>query len=131
MGKSMLKELPRVNQRAEEPRRRIFRSTDIDLVVWIAEDGHYIGFELSYRHGPRERSLRWKTGAGYTHHRVDDGEGRAGRHKGAPLMVPDGAFKRWSVARKFQIASRDIDPEVAGFVMRKVIAFGSGRNARG
>jgi hypothetical protein len=123
----VLKELPRVTQHEEGPPRRVFRSIDLDLVVWMDDDGRYTGFELSYRHGPRERSLRWKTGTGYTHHRVDDGEDRGGRHKGTPLMVPDGVFKRWSVARKFQVESRDIDPAVAGFVMRKVIAFSGSR----
>jgi hypothetical protein len=123
----MLKELSHAKQHEEGPRRRVFHSTDLDLVVWVEKDGHCTGFELSYRHGPRERSLRWKAGTGYTHHRVDDGENRGGRHKGTPLMVPDGVFRRWSVARKFQVESRDIDPVVAGFVMRKVIAFcGSG-----
>jgi hypothetical protein len=124
----MLKELARAKQHDEGSQRREFHSADLDLVVWVENDGRCTGFELSYRHGPRERSLRWKTGVGYTHHRVDDGEDRGGRHKGTPLMVPDGVFRRWSVARKFQVESREIDPEVAGFVMRKVIAInGSGR----
>jgi hypothetical protein len=122
----MLKEIPRVVQHEEDRQRRVFRSADLDLTVWIAPDGRYTSFELSYRHGPRERSLRWKSGNGYSHHRVDDGEDRMGRHKGTPLMVPDGVFKRWSVARKFQLEARDIDPEVTDFVIRKVIASGEG-----
>jgi hypothetical protein len=119
----MLTELPRVQQHKDEPRRRVFRSVDLDLVVWVDDAGGYTGFELSYRQGPRERSVRWKSGLGYAHHRVDDGEDRGGRHKGSPVMTADGVFKRWSVARQFQIESRDIDPDVAGFVMRKVIGF--------
>ncbi len=119
----MLVELPRVLQHNDEPHRRVFRSPDLDLVVWINEAGGYTGFELAYRHGPRERAVRWKSGAGYTHHRVDDGEYGTGSHKSSPLMVSDGPFKRWSVARQFQVESRGIDPELAGFVMRKVLAF--------
>jgi len=129
--KSMLKEIPKPSQPVEGPRRRVFRSVDLDLVVWVDDEGGYTGFELSYRHGPRERSLRWKSDAGYSHHAVDDGEDRGGRHKGTPLMVPDGVFRRWSVARQFQVASRDIDPGIAGFVMRKMLAYGGGRTQAG
>jgi hypothetical protein len=121
----MLKEIPHVVQHEEDRRRRVFRSVDVDLTLWVAPDGSYTSFELSYRHGPRERSLRWKNGKGYSHYRVDDGEGRMGRHKGTPLMVPDGVFQRWTVARKFQLEAGDIDPDVADFVISKVIAFGS------
>jgi hypothetical protein len=120
----MLKEIPHALQHEEDRQRRVFRSADLDLIVWTEADGRFTGFELSYRHGPRERSLRWKRGKGYSHHRVDDGEDRMGRHKGTPLMVPDGVFKRWTVARKFQLEAGDIDPEVTDFVIGKVIAFG-------
>jgi hypothetical protein len=119
----MLVELPRVLQHADEPHRRVFRSPDLYLVVWVNDKGGYTGFELAYRHGPRERAMRWKAGAGYTHHRVDDGEYGAGSHKSSPLMSAEGTFKRWSVARQFQEESRDMDPDLAGFVMRKVLGF--------
>jgi hypothetical protein len=121
----MLKEIPRVVQHEEGRIRRVFRSTDLDLTLWIEADGGYASFELSVRHGPRERSLRWKSGTGYSHHRVDDGEIRMGRHKGTPLMVPDGVFNRWAVVRKFQLQAGNIDPEVTDFVIKKVIAFGA------
>ena len=110
-------------QRHVTPQRRVFHSAELDLVVWLDDAGLYKGFELAYRNGPRENAVRWKVGRGYAHDRVDDGEGRAGRYKGTPMLAADGAFKRWSVARQFQLESRDLDPDLAGFILRKLIGF--------
>jgi hypothetical protein len=58
----MLKEIPKPSQPAEGPRRRVFRSVDIDLVVWVDDEGYYTGFaaleirrRLLASHGGRRR----------------------------------------------------------------------------
>ena len=88
----MLTELTHVSQRQGEPKRRWFQSPDEDLIVWYAQDGSILGFQLCYDIRRGERALTWLSGRGYSHERVDDGEVVGLGHKRTPVLVPDGAF---------------------------------------
>jgi len=121
-----LKESRHVKQVPGENRRRWFSSSDMDLTVWSDDRGEIAGFELCYDKGRAERALRWRRGAGFVHERVDDGEGRPGRHKATPVLLPDGVFDANKISRLFHDHSRDIDRVVADFVERKLHAYPQG-----
>jgi hypothetical protein len=87
----MLREI-QARQLSGEPGRRWFTSADIDLFVWVGEDGAPTGFQLCYDKQRREHALTWTRAAGYTHMGVDGGESRPGRYKGTPILVANGAI---------------------------------------
>ena len=116
-----LREIPQVRQIPGEARRRWFTSANFDLVVWLNEHEEIDGFQLCYDKTGEERALTWRQGAGFTHAAVDSGEGRAGKYKSSPILVPDGLFEGATVAARFQVESTAIDPEIAGFVFDKLM----------
>lgn len=113
----MLREIPHVRQIPGKPRRRWFSGSVFDLILWQDEGGDVLGFQLTYGKPVAERALTWRAGQGLHHAGVDDGEGRVGRHKSAPLLVADGSFDAAEVMEDFHRASREIDPTVVDFVL--------------
>jgi hypothetical protein len=95
----------------------------MDLTVWLDDRDEITGFELCYDKGKNERAVRWARDAGFIHERVDDGEGRPGRYKATPVLLPDGLFEAKKISRSFHGNSRDIDQRIAEFVERKLHTF--------
>ena len=85
--------------------------------------GEIVGFQLRYDKQQDQRAVTWHYGSGFTHHRVDDGENRPGRHKLAPILVPDGVFQHEKVAEAFRRESIGIEEKVAAFVYEKLMEF--------
>ena len=109
----MLQEIEQTKQISSEPFRRWFSDRVIDLIVWYSPDKSVIvGFQLCYRKGIDEHALTWLQGKGFSHNRIDDGEGRPAGHKMTPILLPDGTFEKDSLLTDFEEASREIDPEV-------------------
>ena len=119
----MLKEVRDVRQVPGESRRQMFFSEDMDLTVWVDDRGAILGFELCYDKGIGERSVRWRSGYGFLHQRVDDGENRPGRYKATPILVPDGVFDANKISRLFLENSRDLDRPLSDFVYRKLLEY--------
>ena len=119
----VLREIHQVRQVDGESRRRWFSSVDMDLTVWLDAGGVIEGFELCYDKGKAERALRWKRDSGFLHERVDDGEGRPGRFKGTPILLPDGVFNAKKISRRFLENSPDIDRSLADFIYRKILEY--------
>ena len=118
----LLRELPRVQQVAGEPRRRWFHADAMDLVLWQAEDGAIVGFQLAYDKHRDEHSLSWHRERGFRHWVVDDGEVPS-HAKETPLLYADGAFDRDRVLPAFVAAAADLPPEIAGFVADRLREF--------
>ena len=59
----MLREIP-AKQLQGEPARRWFTSPEIDLYVWLGEDGSPTGFQLCYDKQAREHALTWTQASG-------------------------------------------------------------------
>jgi hypothetical protein len=114
----MLQEVNQVGQARGEPFRRWFTDNAFDLIVWHGANHRITGFQLCYREGREQKALTWQQKSGFTHHRVDDGEGRVFRPKMTPILVPDGEFKRDRVIALFESESAAIDPEIARLVIR-------------
>lgn len=116
---SLLRELPDTRQVPGEQRRRWFNSPDLDLIVWVDDEGDPTGFQLCYdkaRGAHGERALTWHTGRGYDHAAVDDGEGAPGKYKSTPILVADGLFQPNRVHAEFLEASADVPEEIRQFV---------------
>jgi hypothetical protein len=116
----MLREIP-AKQLQGEPARRWFTSPEIDLYVWVGEDGAPTGFQLCYDKQSREHALTWTQASGYSHRAVDGGESRPGRYKGAPILVANGAFDVPAILDQLRAQASDaLPPEYLRFVEGKV-----------
>lgn len=115
----MLREIPNVQQVPGEPPRRWFFSHEQDLLIWFDEDGAPIAFQLAYGKYRNERALRWKTGKGFTHDAVDDGES-SGVLKQAAILVSDGYFDATTVLERFIQLSADVPREIVDFVCARL-----------
>lgn len=114
----MLKEVQKTRQITGEPHRRWFSDETFDLIVWYEARREIIGFQLCYRAWPDEKALTWLRGKGFSHNRIDQGEGRPDHHKMTPILLPDGEFEADRVLEQFLAASSDLDAEVVGIVTR-------------
>lgn len=118
----MLEEVLNLRQIEGEPKRRWFSDDYFDLIVWF-EKGNIIGFQLSYGRFKDEHALTWHKQFGYGHYRVDDGEGRPGKPKSTPVLLPDGNFDYEKMADVFKRESTAVDKNIAGFIMEKILHF--------
>jgi hypothetical protein len=116
----MLQEMTKVRQIPGEQRRRWFSSPAFDLIVWFDAADAIVGFQLCYDRLNDEKVLNWKTPDEYSHMAVDDGEGRAGRHKASPILVPGAAFKPGPLSEEFRREAAGIPFEIAGLVLKKI-----------
>jgi len=119
----MLQEIVNVKQMPGKSFRRWFSSNFFDLIVWYDEEKNINGFQLCYDIGRNERALTWQRDSGYSHNKIDDGEGRTYRYKMTPILITDGVFEYKEVATKFKEESNKIDAELAVFVYGKLLRF--------
>ncbi|MGE5490302.1 MAG: hypothetical protein ACM31P_03355 [Actinomycetota bacterium] len=118
-----MREIPHVRQIPGEPKRRWFSSKDFDLILWLAEDHGFSGFELCYDKSFGEHSIIWTRASGFRHMAVDDGEQRYGKHKASPVLVPDGVFDVRLVHAAFAEASTSLPTEVSQFVLEALESY--------
>jgi hypothetical protein len=116
----VLIELHETSQVSGEHRRRWFTDGSFDLIVWYDEDDRVHGFQLCYGKPDREHAVTWRRRGGYSHTSVDDGEGRPGKSKASPVLLPDGVFEKEAVVRSFRAAAAGLDPALADLVVRRL-----------
>jgi hypothetical protein len=116
----MLAELPS-SQNAGEPRRRWFTSECFDLIVWMTGKGAVWGFQLCYGRGREERALTWTSEHGYSHDRIDDGEGNPTKNR-TPILLPDGAFPARGILAEFVSEADAIDATIRDAVVERLVA---------
>jgi hypothetical protein len=121
----MLKEVSAVRQIPGEHRRRWFSSETLDLIVWVDGAGGPVGFQLCYDRSAAEKAFSWRAPDSFSHAGVDDGEGRAFRHKGTPILVPDGRFDAARFAGLFAQADAELPRGLAALVAAKIAQFGA------
>ena len=117
-----MKEHAGVRQIPGERRRRWFFSDRFDLIVWLDDDGSLAGFELCYDKHQVERSLSWRSSGGFAHMAVDDGEERPGKHKGSPVLVPDGHFDARRVQADFILAATALPEDIVSGVTKALMS---------
>jgi hypothetical protein len=116
----MLTEYSGVRQIPGHRPRRWFHSEDEDLIVWYANDGSIFGFQLCYDKQKSERALTWLPQSGFSHSRVDDGEGPALTYKRTPVLVADGVLDASAVSSRFLRISKALPRDVFEFVAGKL-----------
>lgn len=119
----MLHEVEKVRQVPGEGPRRWFCDQYFDLIVWYEKNGSVMGFQLCYDKSYKERALTWRRSIGFSHEKVDDGEGRPGRVKGTPILVPDGLFDASAITERFARESAEIDPALAALVIKTLKSY--------
>lgn len=119
----MLKEIRDIRQIPGEPTRRWFSSETLDLIVWYDAREQPVGFQLCYDLGGKERALTWRSPSTFAHTGVDNGESRANRNKGTPILVADGKFDHGSVVGKFSDDAREIPAAITGLVLEKIALY--------
>jgi hypothetical protein len=116
----MLKEFTEVSQQ-KNSFRRLFSDSYFDLYVWYDKKGGAItGFQLVYDKEHDPHCLTWVKNKGYWHNRIDDGEDAPGGPKKSPILVPDGTVEKEALVKKFSIASREIDADIAQLVIERL-----------
>jgi len=116
----MLREIAATRQVPGEPQRRWFTSSSIDLFVWLDEARAPIGFQLCYDKQSREHALTWMKATGFSHMAVDGGESRPARHKGAPILVANGAIDAARILEDFRRESSAVPAEWAAMIEDKL-----------
>ena len=123
----MMIENNHIKQIEGEDRRRWFSDEYFDLIVWEDTNGAIVKFELCYDKEKDEHALTWDRPDNHLHLKVDDGEGRLGRHKMTPVLFADGSFDTRALGAKFNEAGRNIDRNVADFIYSKIISYKNNR----
>ncbi|MBN2440967.1 MAG: hypothetical protein JXJ04_06465 [Spirochaetales bacterium] len=118
----MLFEIKAVKQYDNEGYRRWFTDDYFDLIIWYNDDDSVSGFQLCYDKQDSERSVTWVSKKGFSHNKIDAGE-TPGHAKMSPILVPDGAFDKDSIADKFKAESKEIDKEISAFVYSKLLIY--------
>jgi hypothetical protein len=119
----MFTEIPNVRQIKGEPKRRWFYDADLELIVWFGRWNTIVGFQLCYQADRKPKALTWHEHDGYLHSGIDDGEGRPGRHKATPILVPDGAFDKDTIGERFVRSSGSLPRKITDFVRTKIAEY--------
>ncbi len=77
------------------------------------------GFQLCYDKFKTERALTWTRDKGFSHERIDDGEGNPTKNL-TPVLVPDGICPIREIIELFLSQSAEIDPQVRALVLDKL-----------
>jgi len=71
-------------------------------------------------------ALTWSLKKGYSHERLDDGETGIMGFKMAPILMPDGLFRKYEIVRVFREESALLDPELSEDIIRKLEEYEQG-----
>ena len=116
-----MRELPSSHEKGGL-RRRWFSDPSWDLIVWFEPGGAIRGFQLCYDRAGDERALTWTRDAGYSHDRIDDGEGNPTKNR-SPVLVSDGIFPASEIVKRFARDAAEIDPSIRDFVIARIRAY--------
>ena len=115
----MLKETKYIKQHPGERFRRWFEDEYFDLIVWYDSGNKISDFQLCYNKVKDEHVLSWQAEAGFSHNRIDDGEGVPLKNL-TPILVPDGAFPFNFILERFKERAGKIDPKITEFIVSKI-----------
>ena len=124
----MLSEIRNVHQIPGEGYRCWFTNTFFDLIIWYNDQRIIKGFQLCYNKNDDEHAVTWHKDSGFSHTEVDNGEDELHFYKMTPILISDGIFENKKIAEKFQKESQKIDPDIASFVLEKLIEYPTSKN---
>ena len=112
----MLEALTHTRQIPGEKLRIWYTSIEMDLIVWFAEAGAPIEFELCYDKGSYEKSLRYSN-SGVVHSALDSGENKSGKHKLTPVLRESTKCNVDRLYRLFIAEAKQLPDEIKNFVI--------------
>ena len=115
----MFREISAVKQNPDEPPRRWFQGSTMDLFIWGHSEHQILRFQLSYDKPSAEKALTWDINEGFSHDRIDDGT-RPGHHPGAPILLHDPNVDTESLAVEFGKHAAQIDNSISAFIVSKI-----------
>jgi hypothetical protein len=119
----VLREIPGVRQDRPNLRRRWYQDEFFDLYTWHAPGGVLVGFQLCYDVRGRERALTWQREHGFSHTRIDAGEGgKLGRM--TPILIGGGRFPHRLVRERFAREATTLDAAARDFIVAKMREYG-------
>jgi hypothetical protein len=118
----MLLEVLHARQIPNDYFRRIFADKNMDLVIWYRPDDSIYGFQLSYDPVHRPRALTWTADRGFSHDRIDDGEGSPLANRSATLE-PDDDFDAAKLASDYRVSAQDLPDPIRDFIGGKIEEF--------
>lgn len=130
----MLREIGSIRQDSTRGNRRWFQDDYFDVYVWQDAAGEPIAFQLCYARDRNEGALSWSAGEGFSHTRVDTGDGLR-RHGMTPILRADGSPPYFRIYNRFIETSRDWEPRLREFLVERLrsyrcILFGTRRTPR-
>jgi len=105
-----------------ESHRRWFGDDDWDLIVWQSASGEVVGFQICYDRTSEEHALTWRQDCGFTHQRVDDGQGSP-HYSQTPVLMPDGEVDIQRLTHIFIDKSGALDPDIVQFIRAKLLEY--------
>ena len=115
----MLREIKSASQKRDEPRKRWFSSTSMDLFIWFDTDDRILSYQFTYDKPHNEKALVWSEKEGLSHLGVDDGS-RSGKHPGSPLLVQDGVANPTKIISMIRINAGELDPSIQSFIISRI-----------
>lgn len=100
-------------------RRRWFEAEGLELIVWLDGRDDLSGFQLCYDFGRGRYALTWRTGGGFAHSVIDEGDGSPLKNQ-TPVLGPGSGAPRSEIARMFDLRSQTLEPKVRHWVQAKL-----------
>lgn len=129
----MFREITVSKQAADGPKRRWYQSDYFDLFIFyyrhsaradVKADREFVGMQLCYDIRRKQRTLEWKKGIGFSHHRVvKGGDTMADHGASASLLEKGGDFDADTVVDRFMRESATLPPIVRTFVLQKLAEY--------
>ncbi|HXD50298.1 MAG TPA: hypothetical protein VN689_00305, partial [Burkholderiales bacterium] len=104
-------------------KRRWYQDEFFDLYTWHAPDGALVSFQLCYDVRGRERALAWHREHGFTHSKIDGGDGGPVTNM-TPLLVGTGRFPHRLVRERFLRHATALDDATRNFIIDKMREYG-------
>jgi hypothetical protein len=119
----VLREIPGVRQDRPNLQRRWYQDEFFDLYTWHAPDGALVSFQLCYDVRGRRRALTWHHEHGFSHTRIDPGDGgRLGRM--TPILVGGGRFPHRIVRERFAQEAAILDAPTRDLIIARMREYG-------
>jgi len=119
----LLREIPHVRQDKPGLERRWYQDEFFDLYTWHAPDGALVSFQLCYDVRGRERALSWHREYGFSHNKIDAGDGGPlGRM--SPILVGAGQFPHRLVRQRFVAEAAILDAPTRELISAKMREYG-------
>ena len=119
----MLREIPGVRQDKPGLKRRWYQDEFFDLYTWHAPDGVLAGFQLCYDVRGRERALSWHRQHGFSHNKIDNGDGGPLTNM-TPILTGEGRFPHRLVRERFVRHAIPLDDSTRNFIIDKMREYG-------